>query len=62
MIDRWHGAEVEVIREGESADYLRRSGQVHDLEFILHHFDDLNVVPCLIDGEVVNLLEKKGDS
>lgn len=45
LVDKWDGCSVEEIREGNSAQYLKRSGQVHDLEFILHHVDDLMVVP-----------------
>ena len=52
-IARWHDADPEVIREGQSADYLRRSGQEHDLEYVLSHIDDLDTVPCLVDGELV---------
>jgi len=52
LIARWTGANLDSAREGRSADYLKRSGQVHDLEFVLHHFDDLDVVPQLIDGKL----------
>jgi 2-phosphosulfolactate phosphatase len=45
IVERWSGCSTEEIRGGDSANYLKRSGQVHDLEFILHHVDDLNVVP-----------------
>ena len=45
LIDKWDNCSTDVIREGNSAKYLQRSGQVHDLEFILHHVDDLQVVP-----------------
>lgn len=48
LIKRWHGASTEIIREGRSADYLRRTGQVHDLEFVLHYQEDLNVIPRLM--------------
>jgi len=51
-ISRWKDASAEDIREGKSAEYLRRSGQVHDLEFIIHHVDDLDVVPSLVNGEM----------
>lgn len=51
-ISRWKDAGPEDIRNGRSAEYLRNSGQVHDLEFIIHHMDDLDVVPCLEDGEL----------
>lgn len=52
-IARWKGASLETIREGRSADYLRRSGQENDLEFVLRHIDDLDTVPCLVNGELV---------
>jgi len=54
LIDRWTGCEVGVIREGNSAEYLRRSGQIHDLEFILHHIDDLSVVPKFLEGRFID--------
>lgn len=47
LIARWAKAGVEVIRGGRSAEYLRESGQSHDLEFIVHHVDDVDVVPKL---------------
>lgn len=53
IISRWSGRGPEEVREGHSADYLTRTGQVHDLEFILHHIDDLDVVPILMNGELV---------
>lgn len=55
LMERWHGASTEIIREGNSADYLRRTGQMHDLEFILHYQEDLDVVPKLsADGVIVD--------
>lgn len=47
LVKQWHGASTETIRDGRSADYLKRTGQVHDLEFILHYQEDLKVVPKL---------------
>jgi 2-phosphosulfolactate phosphatase len=52
-LSRWSGLSPEEIRGGKSAEYLRRSQQSDDLEFILTHIDDLNVVPILIKGELV---------
>ena len=52
-IARWHGADVQTIRDGQSADYLRRSNQLEDLDFVLSHIDDLDTVPCMVDGELV---------
>lgn len=53
IISRWADVNLEVVREGRSAKYLRDSGQAPDLEFILHYIDDLEVVPMLINGELV---------
>jgi 2-phosphosulfolactate phosphatase len=53
LVEKWHGASTEVIREGKSADYLRRTGQVHDLEFVLHYQEDLSVVPKMGEGGAV---------
>ncbi len=49
IVDKWDGCDPDVIRKGNSAEYLRRSGQVHDLEFVLHHVDDLSVVPKFLN-------------
>jgi len=53
VISRWENAGVDDVRGGRSEGYLKRSGQIHDLEFILSRFDDLDVVPMLIDEELV---------
>jgi 2-phosphosulfolactate phosphatase len=42
LIDRWRGASLDVIATGKSAEYLRRTSQLDDLDFILHHVDDLD--------------------
>jgi 2-phosphosulfolactate phosphatase len=52
-VGRWRDADLEAIRGGQSADYLRRSGQEADLEFVLQHIDDLETVPALVHGELV---------
>jgi len=53
IITRWSKASPDDVRGGRSEDYLRRTGQVHDLEFILTHFDDLDVVPLLKNEELL---------
>ena len=45
LVEEWSGRDIQVIREGRSANYLISTGQSHDLEFILHHIEDLNIVP-----------------
>jgi 2-phosphosulfolactate phosphatase len=57
-IERWRGVPLETIREGRSADYLRRSQQEHDLEFVLSHIDDVATVPWLVTGEFVNAADQ----
>jgi len=52
-VDRWRGVSPEAIAWGRSAEYLRQSGQEEDLQFILDHFDDLYLVPCLVQSELV---------
>lgn len=52
IIERWRGADVNQLRDGRSAEYLKRTGQVFDLEFVLHHVDDVKVVPRFSTGVV----------
>ena len=51
-IYRWSGVSPDKAGESESADYLKDSGQVEDLEFVLKHIDDLQIVPELIKYEL----------
>ncbi len=53
IIEQWSGKPADVIAVGASADYLRNSGQVRDLEFILVHVDDLDEVYRFERGQVV---------
>lgn len=52
-VSRWKGKSPEEVREGRSAEYLRKTGQERDLQFVLDHIDDLEIVPVLKDGEVM---------
>jgi 2-phosphosulfolactate phosphatase len=52
-VAQWTGADVNVICDGMSAAYLRRSGQLDDLEFVLGHVNDIDTVPRLSGGELV---------
>lgn len=53
IIERWRGVPVEVIGDGASADYLRRTNQMRDLDFILTHIDDLNEVFRVENRQIV---------
>jgi 2-phosphosulfolactate phosphatase len=52
-VSRWKGVSHEEVRGGRSAAYLMKSGQEQDLEFVLRHLDDLDVVPALVNGELI---------
>jgi 2-phosphosulfolactate phosphatase len=51
-VKRWSGAPADSWTTGKSAAYLRRSGQLRDLEFVLTHVDDLQCAFPLRYGEV----------
>jgi 2-phosphosulfolactate phosphatase len=53
VLDRWRGRATTDWQESRSVDYLRRSGQLRDLDFILAHLNDLDRVFAVEDGEVV---------
>lgn len=41
IVARWRDAPVAACARGPSADYLRRTGQTEDLDFVLTHVDDV---------------------
>ena len=51
LVPRWRQADE--LRSEKSAEYLVRSGQQDDLEFVLSHIDDLDTVPSLVSGELI---------
>lgn len=53
MLERWRAAPADAWLASRSVDYLRRTGQMHDLEFILAHVADLDAVYAVEEGEVV---------
>jgi 2-phosphosulfolactate phosphatase len=55
MIKRWATEPPEAALCGKSAEYLRRSGQTKDLEFILAHINDLRGAYEVRNGRVVAL-------
>ncbi|MBF5042261.1 2-phosphosulfolactate phosphatase [Aggregicoccus sp. 17bor-14] len=44
LVERWSGAPVEALLCSASVAYLRRTGQLADLEFVLSHVDDVGEV------------------
>jgi 2-phosphosulfolactate phosphatase len=56
LVDRWVGVEpADAFSMSRSTEYLRATGQVADLDFILAHQDDIDAVFVLAGGEVVRL-------
>jgi 2-phosphosulfolactate phosphatase len=53
IVQRWRDLPVDVLVGGASVEYLRRSGQLQDLDFILAHVDDLDDAYMLVGDEVV---------
>jgi 2-phosphosulfolactate phosphatase len=53
IVNRWMDKPVTVCGEGKSGEYLRRSGQTRDLDFILSHVNDLNSPLKLKNDEIV---------
>jgi 2-phosphosulfolactate phosphatase len=51
-IERWRDAPVEACAGGRSAEYLRRTDQLDDLDFVLSRVDDVDAVFVFADGEL----------
>ena len=52
VVSRWRDAPPAACLCSQSVAFLRRTGQLHDLEFILRHIDDLPGVFEIRNGEV----------
>ena len=52
LVRRWENAPPKACLMSRSVDYLLRSGQLKDLDFILNHIDDLRCVFAVEAGEV----------
>jgi 2-phosphosulfolactate phosphatase len=53
LVRAWRNQPADAWVANKSANYLKASGQVYDLDFILAHVGDLSVPCALIDGEVI---------
>lgn len=62
VIDAWRAAPADAITEGKSARYLRDSGQLDDLAFILDHVGDLGGTYEMRGSEVVARASTTGPS
>jgi len=52
-IERWGAADSSLLSWGRSAEELRSRGQHEDLDFVLSHTDDLNIVCTFTEGRLV---------
>jgi 2-phosphosulfolactate phosphatase len=52
LIERWRGAPKDAFLNSRSVDYLRRTDQLHDLDFILGHFGDVDTPYNLRANEI----------
>jgi 2-phosphosulfolactate phosphatase len=55
LVERWSGAPVDAFLGSKSVEYLRRTGQLSDLDFILEHIDDVNAVFALKNEEIISV-------
>ncbi len=59
IVERWSGAPPNACANGGSADYLRKSDQLKDLDFILTHINDLDATFMVKHGEVIMVPQDK---
>jgi 2-phosphosulfolactate phosphatase len=55
LVQRWSGRPAEALTCSKSVDFLRDTGQMRDLEFVLSHVDDLAQVFRLEGGQIVRV-------
>jgi 2-phosphosulfolactate phosphatase len=53
VVARWRHKEPEACLPSRSVAFLKRTGRLHDLNFIFSHIDDLNRVFTIREGEVL---------
>ncbi|HJW98580.1 MAG TPA: 2-phosphosulfolactate phosphatase [Terriglobales bacterium] len=53
IIAKWSGAPASAFIPSKSVDYLRRTDQLNDLDYILEHVDDLRSTYVMEGGEVI---------
>lgn len=58
IVERWSGAPLEAITISPSVEYLRKTGQTRDLDYILAHVNDLDDVYRFELGQVMKHSEE----
>ena len=59
LVNRWRNAPANACLCSRSVDYLRRTGKLSDLDFILAHVDDLQAVFTVRNGAVEMIPEEQ---
>ncbi|HEX7797748.1 MAG TPA: 2-phosphosulfolactate phosphatase [Vicinamibacterales bacterium] len=61
LIERWRGAPCDGFLTSQSVAYLRRSGQLRDLDFILKQFDDVRTPGAVVTtGDTTRAVAVRG--
>lgn len=55
VVERWRGADVRAIERSRSVAYLKDTGQLADLDFVLTHVDDVDGVFAVAGDEIVRV-------
>jgi 2-phosphosulfolactate phosphatase len=55
VIERWRDSPVDAVVTGKSAEYLRHTDQLEDLDFVLGHVNDLGGVFAYSHGEITQM-------
>jgi len=55
IVARWRGQPPQACLTSRSVAFLKRTGRIHDLEFIFSHIDDLPGIFAVRKGEVLQL-------
>jgi len=53
LVNQWRNKSVEVCAEGKSAEYLQKTGQIRDLDFIIRHVNDLDLILQVNNDEII---------
>jgi 2-phosphosulfolactate phosphatase len=53
IVRRWDGEPVDALLVSNSVEYLKRTGQLVDVDFVLNHVDDLEDVFEFVEDEIV---------
>ena len=61
LVNRWRAAPDDAFLMSQSVAYLERSGQLHDLDFILNHFDDVDTPGIVRANEVSTIAVASGE-